>query len=189
MCSAGSFAAERPPIVPRAAWAARPPDVSLMKRQMPRGIVVHHTGEKSAPQLTLGDKLQKLQNFARSAGRVGTSPKPPWGDLPYHFYIDASGRIGEGRSLAFAGDSNTAYDTSDLIQIVLEGHFNVEQPAPAQLIALDRLVTWLAARYRIRAEHISGHSDHVGGTECPGEGLKRYLPDLRSKVAKARTTP
>ena len=79
-----------------------------------------------------------------------------------------AGRIGEGRSLDFAGDSNTAYDTANRIQIVVEGHFNQEQPSVAQLRSLDRLVVWLAARYQVPATSISGHGDHVANTDCPG---------------------
>jgi N-acetylmuramoyl-L-alanine amidase len=182
-------AAERsaaPPIVPRAAWGAKPADASLMKPLEPREIVIHHTGEKRRPQLTLSEKLQKLQRFSQSVGLVGTAPKPPWGDVPYHFYVDAAGRIAEGRSLAFAGDSNTPYDTAGRIQIAVEGHFDEEQPSAAQLAALDRLVLWLAARHRLPAANISGHSDHVDNTQCPGQGLKAHLPTLRSRVSNRR---
>ena len=129
--TAPTLAADRtaaPPILPRAAWAAKRANTSLMKPQTPREIVIHHTGEKRRPQLTLQEKLQKLQKFSQSAGMVGTAPKPPWGDVPYHFYVDAAGRIAEGRSLGFAGDSNTKYDTANRIQIVVEGHFDQEQP-------------------------------------------------------------
>jgi len=175
-----------PPILPRAAWAANRANTSLMKPQTPREIVIHHTGEKRRPQLTLQEKLQKLQKFSQSAGMVGAAPKPPWGDVPYHFYVDAAGRIAEGRSLDFAGDSNTKYDTANRIQIVVEGHFD-QEPAPVQFKSLDRLVVWLAARYKIPALKILGHGDHVANTDCPGQSLKTYLPSLRAKVANAKT--
>ena len=68
------------------------------------------------------------------------------------------------------------------------GHFDNEQPAPAQLQALDRLVVWLAVKYRVPADRISGHSDHAA-TECPGQHLKSYLPALREKVAKPAARP
>jgi N-acetyl-anhydromuramyl-L-alanine amidase AmpD len=67
---------------------------------------------------------------------------------------------------------------------VLEGHFDKEQPGAAQLRSLDRLVVWLAAKYRVPAGRISGHNDHVT-TDCPGRNLESYLPELRDKVAKA----
>lgn len=174
-----------PEIVSRAAWGASPPDVALMKAQKALGIIIHHTAERQQPQHTLEEKLLKLQRFSRTKGTVGTQPKPAWGDVPYHFYIDAAGRIGEGRNVGYAGDTNTEYETANRIQIALEGHFDLEQPTAAQLGALDRLVIWLAAKHRIPATRLSGHSDHVATTACPGRHLKSYLPRLRRKAAGA----
>jgi N-acetyl-anhydromuramyl-L-alanine amidase AmpD len=173
-----------PDIVPRAAWGAKPADTGLMQAQAPREIVIHHTAEPQRPDQSLAQQLQRLQRFSRTAGEVEGRPKPAWGDVPYHFYIDAAGHIGEGRSVAYAGDTNTRYSTANRIQIVLDGHFDKEQPSAAQLRSLDRLVVWLAAKYRVPAARISGHNDHVT-TDCPGRNLKSYLPELRDKVAKA----
>jgi N-acetyl-anhydromuramyl-L-alanine amidase AmpD len=175
-----------PTVLPRSAWTAQAPDTALMVRQQrPRAIVIHHTAEQQQPQQSLEEKLQKLLKFSRSPGKVGATPKRAWGDVPYHFYIDSAGRVGEGRSLAYAGDSNTSYDVANRIQIVLEGNFTQERPSASQLKALDQLVVWLASRYRIPATGIAGHNDHVATTECPGLHLKSYLPALRAKVAAA----
>jgi hypothetical protein len=175
---------EAPPIVPRAAWGAKPANTEMMKRQTPREIVIHHTSARQQPKVSLGRKLRGLQRFSQHPGTVNGRPKVAWGDMPYHFYIDAAGRIGEGRDVGYAGDSNTKYNTANRIQIVVEGHFDKEEPSPAQLAALDRLVVWLAGKYRLPADKISGHNDHVS-TDCPGKHLKSYLPMLREKAAKA----
>jgi hypothetical protein len=173
-----------PPIVPRAAWGAKPAKTDMMKPQTPREIVIHHTSVKQQPKLSLERKLRGLQSFSQTPGTVNGRPKVAWGDVPYHFYIDSAGHIGEGRDVGYAGDTNTKYSTANRIQIVLEGHFDTEEPAAAQLQSLDRLVVWLAKRYRVPAGKISGHNDHVS-TDCPGKHLKSYLPTLRDKVAKA----
>jgi hypothetical protein len=178
---------EAPEIVPRSAWGARPADTALMQAHTPREIVIHHTAEPQRPGQTLAQKLQRLQRFSRAEGSVEGRPKPPWGDVPYHYYIDAAGRIAEGRNIDYAGDTNTPYSTAGRIQIVLEGHFDTEAPGAAQKRSLDRLVVWLAARHRVPAAQISGHSDHVPSSSCPGRSLKSYLPLLREKVAKAST--
>lgn len=175
-----------PEIVPRSGWGAEPADTSLMKAHRPREIVIHHTAEAQRPQQTLAQKLRRLQRFSRAAGSVEGRPKAAWGDVPYHFYIDLAGRIGQGRDVNYAGDTNTRYSTANRIQIVLEGHFDREEPTPAQLQSLDKLVIWLAARYRVPPAKLSGHNDHVA-TDCPGRHLKAYLPQLRDKVAKAST--
>lgn len=178
--------AARPDIVPREEWGAKPANTALMKPQVPREIVIHHTSVRQQPKLTLAQKLRGLQSFSQSAGTVNGRPKPAWGDVPYHFYIDLTGRIGEGRDIDYAGDTNTKYNTANRIQIVLEGHFDREEPTPAQLQSLDKLVLWLAAKYRVPAAKISGHNDHVP-TDCPGRNLKSYLPLLQFKVSKAST--
>jgi hypothetical protein len=172
-----------PEIVPRSAWGAKPAKTDMMTPQTPREIVIHHTSVKQQPKVSLERKLRGLQGFSQNPGTVNGRPKVAWGDTPYHFYIDSAGRIGEGRDVAYAGDTNTKYSTANRIQIVLEGHFDKEEPSPAQLASLDKLVVWLARKYRVSASKISGHNDHVS-TDCPGKHLKSYLPMLREKVAK-----
>ena len=173
-----------PDIVPRSGWGAKPAQRELMTPQTPHEIVIHHTSIRQQPKLSLEQKLRGLQSFSQAPGSVNHRPKPAWGDVPYHFYIDTAGRIGEGRDVNYEGDTNTRYSTANRIQIVLEGSFDKEQPTPEQLGSLDKLVTWLAAKYRVPSSKISGHNDHVA-TDCPGRNLKSYLPVLRDKVAKA----
>ena len=184
LASLAAAESEAPPIVPRATWGAKPANTEMMKAQTPLEIVIHHTGERQQPKLSLEKKLRGLQSFSQAPGSVNGRPKVAWGDVPYHFYIASDGRIGEGRDVGYAGDTNTKYSTANRIQIVVEGHFDKEEPSPAQLQALDRLVVWLARKYRVPADKITGHNDHVS-TDCPGRHLKSYLPTLRDKVAKA----
>ncbi|MBT3069917.1 peptidoglycan recognition protein family protein [Rhodomicrobium sp. Az07] len=175
---AGSLA---PDVVPRAAWAAKPPNFALMSAQKPAEIIIHHTAHRVQPRVSLEAKMRGLQEFAFKPGRVGLLPKPAWGDVPYHYYIDVSGRIGEGRDLSFAGNSVTAFDNEDRIQIAVEGHFEREQPSQAEVESLTRLVTWLAASYGIPASAISGHGD-FDQTTCPGKNLRPILEEIREAV-------
>ncbi len=170
-----------PEIVSRAAWGALPPNMELMQEQKPVEIVLHHTGERQQPKVSLEAKMRGLQNFGMKPARVGLLTKPAWGDIPYHFYIDFAGKIGEGRDIDFAGDATTSFDNDGRIQITVEGDFEREQPAEAQLASLRKLVTWLAFQYSITAENISGHGDH-DQTNCPGRNLKPFLEDLRKAV-------
>jgi len=165
-------------IVKREAWGARPAVTGRMQAHTIKGIIIHHTSARQKKGASLASKLRNLQHFSLNPGRVGKRAKPAWGDVPYHFYIGVSGRTAEGRSLKYAGDTNTGYKTDGWIQIVLEGDFTKEQPAPAQLAALRRLTSELKARYRITGNRISGHNDHAS-TNCPGPNLKRHIPSLR----------
>ncbi len=171
-------------IMSRTTWKAKVPDAKLMKQQEPRSIVIHHTSVRQQPNVSLERKMQGLQSFSRVPGKVGNNPKPAWGDVPYHFYVDARGRVAEGRDINFAGDSNTKYDLKDRIQVVLEGDFEREEPSAQQLAALQELLTMLSAKYKIPAKKITGHNDHAA-TDCPGTNLKRHFQNLRKAVAAA----
>ena len=172
----GAHASDAPKIVSRAEWNAKPPILSRMRNQQPDEIVIHHTGVKQQPQVSLEQKLRGLQSFSQG--------KKKWGDSPYHFYIGVSGRIGEARNIAYAGDTNTKYDVMNRIQVVVEGHFDKERPNEKQLASLRRLVSWLTSKYLIPSDKITGHGDHVS-TDCPGKNLKTHLSGLRANVSKS----
>ncbi len=158
-----------------------PPNAELMQEQKPAEIIVHHTAERQQPKLSLEVKLRGLQGFAMKPGKVGSLPKMAWGDVPYHYYIDVSGRIGEGRDPGFAGDGVTNFDNDDRIQIAVEGDFEKEEPSRAEVELLTKLVIWLAAKYGVAPENISGHGDY-DQTNCPGRNMKPVLEGLRSAV-------
>jgi hypothetical protein len=153
-----------------------------MQEQKPNEIIIHHTGARQQPRVSIEAKLRGFQHFGMTAGRAGVLPKSAWGDIPYHFYIDFAGKIAEGRDITFAGDSATSFDNDGRIQITVEGDFEREQPSAAQLSALTTLTIWLSAAYGIPPEGISGHGDH-DQTDCPGRNLNSFLGDLRKAVA------
>lgn len=166
-------------ILSRADWKALPP-VAPMNLQQPTRITVHHTAVKQYPQRSLPDKLQALQKFSQNPGTLGSgAAKPAWPDVPYHYYIDCRGQVGEGREVKFVGDTNTNYDPAGHALVVLEGNFEEETPTPAQLIALRKMIAWLAARYQVPPDRVGGHSDFAE-TLCPGRRLHDLLPELRA---------
>lgn len=165
-------------VLTREAWGARKAVPSRMRTHRPTGIVIHHTSVRQQRRVSLAKKMRGLQSFSQRPGRVGRRRKPAWGDVPYHFYIGVSGRVAQGRSLTFAGDTNTRYDTAGWIQVVLEGDFTKEQPTAGQLAALHDLTRRLVARYRIPPNRITAHDDHAS-TNCPGPNLKKHIPALR----------
>ena len=170
-----------PQIVPRGAWGALPPNAELMQEQKPAEIIIHHTAERQQPKLSLEVKLRGLQGFAMKPGKVGLLSKPAWGDVPYHYYIDVSGKIGEGRDPGFAGDGVTNFENDDRIQIAVEGDFEKEEPSKAEIESLTKLVVWLAAKYAVVPENIAGHGDY-DQTNCPGRAMKPVLEELRKAV-------
>jgi len=173
---------ELPPILTRAEWGAKP-RLDGAKPHEIHTVTIHHTGVLSQPNRTLEDKLRGLQAFSQRVDKLASGKeKPAWPDIPYHYYISIDGRIGEGREWQFAGDTNTEYNPTGHLLIVVEGEFGQENPTRAQLRSLNHLTTWVCQRWSIPSWKIAGHQDHSSQTSCPGKALDAYLPVLRTYV-------
>ena len=169
-------------ILSREEWKAQPAREGL-KWHIPRFITIHHTGTNQNSNRTPAEKLQALQNFSYSEGILGdgVTPKKPWPDVPYHYYITVDGIVVEGREIQYQGDSNTDYDLNGHALVVVEGNFEKEKIKDIQYQKLEQLVITLAKKYKVPAEDITGHKDQAQ-TTCPGEDLYKLLPKLREKV-------
>lgn len=178
----GSPASPHPvKILSRAEWQAQPA-VGEMQKHSHKFITIHHTGTRQKPERTLIDKMQGLQKFSQRADTLADGKKKPaWPDVPYHYYIDNSGQIAEGRDINFVGDTNTEYDPTGHILICLEGSFGSEKPTGEQMTSLLKLVPWLSQKYKITRENIAAHKDYAS-TGCPGEHLYRRMNEVRKTV-------
>ncbi len=166
------------PLTTRAQWGGGPATAEMRPHEI-HSVTIHHTAGRINTERTLAQKMRNLQDFSQCACALGDGRiKAAWADIPYHFFVDHEGVVAEGRDVRFAGDTNTAYDPAGHLLIVLEGNFEEEQPTPAQMETLRRLVNGFRARYDVPAERIDGHRDHAP-TLCPGEHLYRLLPELR----------
>ena len=179
-----SLTPNKPNIVDRQTWGAKD-SVGEMKRHTPSHLTVHHTASLQKRKTSLEMKMRALQAFSQNTGTLaGGRRKPAWPDVPYHFYISADGRIAEARDINFVGDTNTDYDPTGHVLIVLEGNFEKERPSTEQLQALDGLSLWLSVVWRIPASKIQGHKNYAS-TACPGKNLENKLSRLRGVIAEA----
>ena len=169
-------------LLTRAEWGAKPP-VLPMKAHTPVRITIHHTGVRQVATRTVAQKLRGLQDFSQREDSLASGrKKPAWADVPYHFYIGMDGTVGEGRDWRYAGDSNTPYDPSGHLLIVVEGNFEVEKLDPRQRAALDRIVPLFARHFGIPADRLAAHKDFAQ-TSCPGADLYAYIPELKKLIA------
>jgi len=172
-------------ILSRSDWGANPP-VATMKTNVPVRITIHHTATLQKPERSLKEKMRALQKFSQNEGKLGNGkPKPAWPDVPYHFYIDCNGGVAEGRDVNAVGDTNTEYDPTGHLLVVLEGNFEEEQVTDAQWAKLVKMVSWLAARYHVAPPEVQGHKDYAQ-TACPGKRLEAMLPKLRATLPAAK---
>ncbi len=128
-----------------------------------------------------------------------------WNDIGYNYLIDPEGRIYEGRA---GGDGVIGAHFSGVntgtMGVCMIGTYSAAPPMTAAVDSLRRLLGWQAAKWKLdptaqslhRASNltlntISGHRDaglspnSSGATECPGNALYSYLPELRRRVAPA----
>jgi hypothetical protein len=167
--------------VSRAAWGANAP-VLAMRSHTPRRITIHHTATRQALERPVAEKMRALQRFSQREDSLADGRrKPQWADVPYHLYVAVDGAVAEGREWRYVGDSNTPYDPTGHLLIVLEGSFDADTLTSAQRRALDALVVAAARRWRIPPERVAGHRDFAR-TRCPGRNLYAELPRLRSLV-------
>lgn len=170
------------PIVTRVEWGAHDPVLPMREHRIER-ITIHHTATRQNTTRSLADKLRGLQAFSQRDDSLGDGRrKPAWADIPYHYYIAVDGSVGEARSWRYVGDSNTPYDPTGHLLIVVEGNFEDEQLTEAQLRALESLVLTFARRFAVPGERLGAHKDYAS-TRCPGRNLYAELPRLRELIA------
>ena len=145
------------------------------------GITVHHQGEVWDADADVSAYLRRLQQWSRR--------ERGWVDVPYHYIVAPDGAVFEGRALGWAGDSNTTYDTSGQVQVMLLGNFQEQRPTSSQLGAATRLLGRLMQTYSLGPERISAHRHHTTQTVCPGENLMTVFEVLRQDAQGLRQDP
>lgn len=174
----------KPAIIGRVAWGAAKPSHAFV-RQRPQYITLHHEGVLFNDTMSAPEYLQRVQHWSITNRK--------WPDIPYHFMIDRTGNIYEGRPLDARGDTNTAYDLQDHALIAVLGKYDAgeQQPHPAQIKSMVMLMAWIADTCALSADSIRGHRDYIPlnkkgkhidprtgeNITCPGDNLYRYLLD------------
>ena len=175
-------AASLPPnVLPREAWGAKP--IKAPHRFEPMRalrLTVHHTeGAQPMDRENAIHELQAIQSFHQN-GRG-------WNDIAYHYLIDGTGQIWQGRPEGVVGSHVLARNDGS-IGIVLMGSFHPpknQHPTPAQIASLVSILRYLSVEHQIPVNHIYGHREQEPGhaTDCPGNILFAMLPDIRRQVA------
>lgn len=171
------------PVLGRLGWGARRGKGASRLRN-PYRMTVHHTeGHRTQGEGETARSIRDIQHY-HMVGRTRQG-KQPFSDIGYHFLIDCSGRIAEGRPSHLIGSHAGRRANRGNFGIALMGQFDKQRPSPQQLDSLKRLAVFLAARYGMdpaRSGTIEGHSFHKA-TSCPGRHLLAALPSLRASVS------
>lgn len=161
----------------RTSWgatAAVPAKLKLMNGVT--RITIHHEGSAKPNTDTtptqVAAKLRLIQKQHRQ--RLGA------GDIGYHFIIDRTGTIWQGRDWKYQG-AHASGANSNNVGIMLLGNFEIQQPTAQQLASLMRLTASLMRKYAVPATRIYGHAD-LCKTQCPGRNLLPHVTAMKRMV-------
>ncbi len=160
-------------VVPRSEWGAMAP---VTARLNPVGgpyrrITIHHSAE--IPGITLngayGNSVEALRKIQRHHIK-----NQGWGDVGYHYLIDSSGRVFEGRSDRYQGAHAGGDMNVQNLGICLLGDYSGHGPSAESLAALEHLIEEYRIRDSIPRSQVLTHSD-MKNTECPGRHVTAWV--------------
>jgi len=163
----------------RSEWGALPANPSKLNIVGGRWerITVHHSDEVGA--LIFDGTFKESARAVRSIQRQHLEGNR-WGDIGYHYLIDARGRIFEGRPITWQGAhaGNNSKNRRN-IGICLLGNFNKHTPTLQSERALRGLLGDLGRVHDIPRSKIFVHSEFTN-TECPGRHLTDWVRAYRA---------
>jgi hypothetical protein len=160
------------PLLRRSEWTdVLPKPWKLKVAEVFDRITVHHSGAGTNYHTSRGEVLRDLE------GVIVSHLERNYGDIGYHFVIDYTGAVWEGRSLAYEGAHVEAQNERNL-GIMALGNFEEQSPSAKQLEATDRLVALLRQRFKVKPHRVFGHRD-LGHSVCPGRSLYAHVRQMR----------
>ena len=162
------------PVVPVAQWGGTPTPAPAQAQRITR-LTVHHQGEIWRAGDDVPAYLRRLQAWSRQT--------KGWVDIPYHYVVSPEGGVYAARPAAIAGDTNTEYNPTGHLLVMLLGNFEEQLPTQAQWDSTVAVVAQLLAQYGLDATAIGSHRDFSAQTVCPGANLYARLDELRAAVA------
>lgn len=178
-----------PMMVSRSTWSARPV-TARPTRSTPRGIILHQINVTPGASDTL-PLLRALTAYQMQV--LG------WDDLSYHYFIDESGMLYEGRS---GGPTSvvprlSGGDIAVHIGIISNLEQSLSDAAQQKLVSL---LAWLCQAYDlppagqhtvlvggnvVERPNIVAHNEVASEAADPGVPLRDLLPELRRRVDQA----
>lgn len=166
-------------VIPRSMWRARP-----VKERSTRGMgritrmTVHHTGDDPIWSRDLTEAaalIRRIQNYHQE--------HRGWADIGYHYIVDRSGHVWQGRPLKYQGAHARGSANRGNIGVVVLGNYTRQRLTEAQRETLLILLAKLSSYFSIPPEKIYTHSEILGGsTDCPGPELARYVRAARETL-------
>jgi tetratricopeptide (TPR) repeat protein len=159
----------------RQSWNARAPRPNIEPMGHVDKITIHHTGGEDFWSGSASDaaaEIRKIQRYHQN--------DQGWADIGYHYIVDRSGAIWQGRRIRYQGAHARGSANNGNIGIVLLGNFTHQQPTAAQRDSLTLLLETLCEHFGLAPTSVYTHREILNGkTECPGPALSRCVDQIR----------
>lgn len=170
---------DRPDIIERSSWGARPAR-GLQGKHTPNRISIHHTVSPNQDSVSSAQRIRGFQDQHMIT--------QGWPDIGYHFLIDRKGKIFRGNAENRIGTHVGGQNTGNL-GISFLGQYQpgampgmpAAEPTEASIKAAGRLVRYLSDKYNIDPSRtkVIGHRENPGqSTSCPGDLLLAKIPEI-----------
>lgn len=189
----------QPAICTRACWGARAPQCSISQMSALTRAIIHHTGnasEYSTNYETSKAKARGNQSYVMDS--LG------YCDADYHFWIDGSGNIFEGRAGSMSNLPRGSHDgcNSNSFGYALFGYFHPpynQAFTSAMRNSLEAVIAWRmpsawsatagnSAYCSVSIGSMEGHY-RVKATACPGDVVIPQIPAMRTGVTNRKNPP
>ena len=166
--------------ISRASWAKGNPIPRNMSRMLPvKYITIHHDGMSPFTNTSKSAAASRLETIRRSHLRRNGGK---WGDIGYHFAIDPSGRLWEGRPLTWQGAHVRARNEGNIGVVVL-GNYERQSVNPTQQAAVLSTLQSLMSRFKVPVRRVLTHQEWAA-TACPGRSLQKVTSNLRNNALR-----
>ncbi len=177
---ARSDAADKLRVYSRTSWSARAPRPNIEAMGQVDKITVHHSGGDniwSSSASDTAEEIRKIQRYHQN--------DKGWADIGYHYVIDRSGAIWQGRKLRYQGAHARGAANEGNVGIVLLGNYMHQRVTSAQRDSLETLIETLCEHFTIPASRVYTHGEILDGkTDCPGPEISRCLNEIRATLRR-----
>jgi hypothetical protein len=159
-------------VIPRSTWTRQVPVLALTgPMNGVTRITIHHDAIAAVGMTSQAAVMTRLEQHRANHRRAN------WADIGYHYIVDPTGRIWEGRPAYLTG-AHVKDQNEHNLGIMCLGNFEEHAPTAAQLAALDQFVGQMARTHRVPIGRVFTHQE-LGRTLCPGRNLQRYIAQSR----------
>ena len=164
-------------VLHRRKWHARPIGTNSTPMTRPYRVTVHHSGIDEPSRQSLDEAAQSIKSIQRFHQK-----ERRWADIGYHYVVDRSGRIWQGREIHYQGAHARGNANIGNIGVVLLGNFTRQRINNAQQRGLERFLNHLCYKHGLPRSRVYTHAEILHGkTDCPGPEISRIIDNFRRR--------